>query len=252
MSGSPSPVRDSSTTLLTEAAWNWSIPRFGPWDSHPMAPWSRFGSASPPANGGQIDIWAAPTLGGPSKPYLEGAAEFDWSHDGSRLAYHTAASGDPLFVSDGATHSQRTRSLPRPVGLHSHFPLWAPDDRFIYFVYGALPDKLDIWRMKPAGGPPERITSHNGHREPSGVAEPAYVDVLGQRSATAQDRGCTASTWSAAFLTGLLLVRTGTRRWPPRLTASAWWSHAQVQRAPSGECGSVMPPPSLCRRCESR
>jgi dipeptidyl aminopeptidase/acylaminoacyl peptidase len=40
--------------------------------------------------------------------------------------------------------------------------LWAPDNGFIYFVYGALPDKLDIWRIKPAGGMPERVTSHDG------------------------------------------------------------------------------------------
>ncbi len=109
----------------------------------------------------QINIRAAPTLGGPSTPYLEGAAEFDWSHDGSRLAYHTAASGDPLFVSDGTMHSSGP-IFTGPVGLHAHFPLWSPDDRFIYLVYGALPDKLDIWRVKPAGGPLERITSHNG------------------------------------------------------------------------------------------
>jgi Tol biopolymer transport system component len=33
---------------------------------------------------------------------------------------------------------------------------------FIYFVHGSLPDKLDIWRITPVGGTPERITSHNG------------------------------------------------------------------------------------------
>ena len=53
------------------------------------------------ANGGDIGIWAVPTLGGEPRPYLEGVAEFDWSHDGSRLAYHTPGPGDPLFVSDG-------------------------------------------------------------------------------------------------------------------------------------------------------
>jgi Tol biopolymer transport system component len=115
----------------------------------------------PAAEGGQVGIWAAPTLGGPSRQYLEGAAEFDWSHDGSRLAYHTPASGDPLYVSDGRT-LPRSPIFTAPAGLHSHFPLWAPDDQFIYVVYGALPDKLDIWRLKPVGGTPERITSHNG------------------------------------------------------------------------------------------
>ena len=108
-----------------------------------------------------IGIWAVPTLGGPSRPYLEGAAEFDWSHDGSALVYHTAASGDPLFVSDGRPHPHARPIFTAPADRHSHFPLWASDDRFIYFVHGSLPDKLDIWRIKPAGGMPERITSHN-------------------------------------------------------------------------------------------
>ena len=49
-----------------------------------------------------------------------------------------------------------------PAGLHDHFPLWAPDNAFLYFVRGALPDKLDIWRIHPTGGTPERITSHTG------------------------------------------------------------------------------------------
>jgi Tol biopolymer transport system component len=115
----------------------------------------------PPYQGGQIGIWAVPVLGGQPRPYLEDTAEFDWSHDGSRLAYHTPASGDPLFVSNGTTHP-REPIFTAPVGLHSHFPLWAPDERFIYVVYGVLPDKLDIWRIKPTGGMPERITSHNG------------------------------------------------------------------------------------------
>jgi Tol biopolymer transport system component len=124
----------------------------------------------PSGQSGQIGIWAVPTLGGQSKPYLEGAAEFDWSHDGSRLTYHTPASGDPLFVSDGTTHP-RQPIFTAPEGLHSHFPLWGPDNQFIYIVYGALPDKLDIWRIKPTGGIPERITSHNGR-----VSHPVFLN----------------------------------------------------------------------------
>src|ERR1700686_4942032 len=53
------------------------------------------------SSGGNIGIWAVPTLGGQPRPYLEGVAEFDWSHDGSRLTYHTPGPGDPLFVSNG-------------------------------------------------------------------------------------------------------------------------------------------------------
>jgi Tol biopolymer transport system component len=123
------------------------------------------------SSGGDIGIWAVPTLGGEPRLYLEGVAEFDWSHDGSRLAYHTPGPGDPLFVSNGLRRSQAAPIFTAPAGLHSHFPLWAPDGAFIYFVQGELPDKLDIWRIRPAGGTPERITSHSGR-----VSHPVLLD----------------------------------------------------------------------------
>jgi Tol biopolymer transport system component len=123
------------------------------------------------ANGGDISVWAVPTLGGEPRPYLEGVAEFDWTHDGSRLAYHTPGPGDPLFVSDGNLRPESRPIFISSAGLHSHFPLWAPDGAFIYFVQGRLPDKLNIWRIRPAGGTPERITSHMGR-----VSHPVLLD----------------------------------------------------------------------------
>ena len=93
-----------------------------------------------------------PTLGGQPKPYLEGAAEFDWSHDGSRPAYHTTGPGDPMFVSDGGQRSEGRPIFTAPAGLHAHYLHWAPDGAFLYFVQGSLPDGLDIWRIRPAGG----------------------------------------------------------------------------------------------------
>jgi Tol biopolymer transport system component/DNA-binding winged helix-turn-helix (wHTH) protein len=120
---------------------------------------------------GDIGIWAVPTLGGQPRPYLEGAAEYDWSQDGTRLAYHTPGPGDPLFVSEGVQSSGGRPIFTAPAGLHCHFPLWAPDGRYIYFVLGSLPDKLDIWRIAASGGVPERITSHN-----SRVSYPVFLD----------------------------------------------------------------------------
>jgi Tol biopolymer transport system component len=49
--------------------------------------------------------------------------------------------------------------------------LWSPDAAFLYFVQGSLPDNLDIWRITPSGGSPERITSHNGR-----VTHPVLLD----------------------------------------------------------------------------
>lgn len=118
-----------------------------------------------------ISIWAVPTLGGQPRPYLEKAAELDWSRDGTRIVYHTPEPGDPLFVSDGTGSTPGRPIFTAPAGLHSHFPVWAPDASFIYFVQGSLPDKLDIWRISPAGGTPERITSLSGH-----ITHPVFLD----------------------------------------------------------------------------
>jgi Tol biopolymer transport system component len=114
------------------------------------------------SNGNEIGIWAVPTLGGEPRLYLEGVAEFDWSHDGSQLAYHTPSPGDPLFVSKGDVRPDNRPIFTADAGHHNHFPLWAPDAAFLYFVQGEPPDKLDVWRIRPSGGVPERITFHNG------------------------------------------------------------------------------------------
>lgn len=128
----------------------------------------------PGGSSGAIGIWAVPTLGGEPRPYLEGAAEFDWSRNGSRLVYHTSGSGDPLFVPNDGRRSDDKPIFTGPAGLHNHFPLWSPDSAFIYFVHGALPDKLDIWRIRPSGGAPERITRQ--------VAQMTYPALLDERT----------------------------------------------------------------------
>jgi Tol biopolymer transport system component len=126
------------------------------------------------SKGTGTSTWAVPTLGGEPRPYLEGVAELDWSHDGSRLVYHTSLPGDPMFVSGGSRLSEGPPIFTAPAGLHCHFQTWGPDSAFIYFVRGSLPDKLDIWRIKPflgAGRTSERITSHVGR-----VTHPVLLD----------------------------------------------------------------------------
>lgn len=159
--------------------------------------WTRRHSPSRPAD---IGVWAVPTLGGEPRPYLEGVAEFDWSSDGRRLVYHTPAPGDPLFVNDHARRAER-QIFAAPSGLHSHFPVWSPDDAFIYFVYGAVPDEMDIWRIDPAGGVPERITSHN-----SRVSHPTF---LNRRTLLYL---ATAADGTGPWLYGLDVERRNTRR----------------------------------------
>lgn len=110
--------------------------------------------------GGMVDAgWAIPTVGGQLRPYLPGIAELDWSPDGQRLAYHTSAAGDPLFVTAPGSR-KGSQIFVSPPGIHGHFPLWAADGEHIYFVRGVVPDEMDLWRIRADGGEPERLTQH--------------------------------------------------------------------------------------------
>ena len=97
--------------------------------------------------------------------------EYDWSRDGKRLAFPRPGPGDPLFVSDGSRRADDRPIFSAPAGLHCHFQQWSPNNDYIYFVQGSLPDKLDIWRIRSSGGPAERITSHNAR-----VVYPVFID----------------------------------------------------------------------------
>ena len=123
------------------------------------------------AGGDDISIWTLPTLGGEPKPYLEGVAEFDWSRDGTRVAFHTPGPGDPMFVADSPARPERPPIFQAAAGLHAHFPLWSPDGAHVYFVQGSVPDAMDIWRMTPDGKNPEQITRHN-----TVVSHPVFVN----------------------------------------------------------------------------
>ncbi|MEP6939312.1 MAG: hypothetical protein ABI846_06070 [Rudaea sp.] len=120
-----------------------------------------------------VNILAAPVNGGTLTPYLARAAELDSSHDGRRLVYHTTAPGDPLFIHEiGAAAGTPDRRLyGAEDGVHCHFPIWSPDDAYIYFVRGVPPDDWDVWRVKVTGEGLERITAHD-----SRVAYPVLLD----------------------------------------------------------------------------
>ena len=117
-----------------------------------------------------ISIWSVPNWAQDPQLFLDGVAEASWSNAGTSLVYHTPGPGDPTFVrnlANGADH----RILVAPSGLHAHFPVWSPDDSFIYVVLGAVPDAMDIWRIKSTGGAPERLTFHNAR-----VSHPVFLN----------------------------------------------------------------------------
>jgi serine/threonine protein kinase/Tol biopolymer transport system component len=130
--------------------------------------WTRAADGSRPDD---VKILAAPIAGGPLKLYLEDAAEYDWTADGTRVVFHTTGPGDPLFVrapGDSAPH----QIYIAPAGVHCHFPIWSPDGEYIYFVRGVPPANWDVWRIRPSGADLERLTSHDTR-----VSYPVLLDA---------------------------------------------------------------------------
>jgi serine/threonine protein kinase len=124
---------------------------------------------------GPYQGWLASVMGGPPHPFIAGAMEVAWSPDGSRIAWHTASPGDPIFVADANGSNPRQLYVER-AGNHCHYLTWSPDGWFVYFVKGIpTSDEMDIWRIhtseSSAREQPERITSHNAR-----VAYPTWLD----------------------------------------------------------------------------
>ena len=132
--------------------------------------WTRRADGSQP---GDVNIAGVPLDGGEVRPYLPNIAEFDWSHQGGRLIYHTTAPGDPLFVRerDSTGSASERRIYVAPAGVHCHFPLWSPDDAYIYFIRGVPPDDWDVWRIRPSGDGLQRITTQGAR-----MAYPVMLD----------------------------------------------------------------------------
>ena len=128
--------------------------------------WTRSADGSRPED---IRLAAVPTTGGELRDFLPGAAEVAWSHDARQIVYHTTAPGDPLFVRDPQGVTRRIYA--GPAGVHCHFPLWSADDAYVYFVRGIPPNDWDIWRIRPSGAAPERITFHDAR-----VSHPVLLD----------------------------------------------------------------------------
>jgi Tol biopolymer transport system component/predicted Ser/Thr protein kinase len=117
-------------------------------------------------------ILQLPLTGGALRPFLgDKVISVAWSPDGARSVYHTRDDGDPTFVADPNGSGARQLFVHR-AGLHSHFPVWSTDGRWVYVVHGVwAADAMDIWRVPAEGGELERVTQHN-----TDVRHPAFID----------------------------------------------------------------------------
>jgi Tol biopolymer transport system component/predicted Ser/Thr protein kinase len=103
-----------------------------------------------------------PLMGGVARPFLfEHSMEPAWSPDGSQIVSHPYDDGDPFVITDRDGGNPR-QILTLRAGAHSHYPIWSPDGQWIYFVSGSWDAReMDIWRIRPSGGSPERLTTLN-------------------------------------------------------------------------------------------
>jgi Tol biopolymer transport system component len=157
--------------------------------------------------------------GTPRNFLVPGAHTPAWSTD-DRLVFFDNTDGDALLVADGAgRNAEKIRIDWAAAGAepndhkHNHNMVWSPDNAWIYFVSGSVRDwnhqnnEMDIWRIPPSGGSPERLTYLN--------ASLTFLAMLDQETlvfiAPEQDG---SGSWLWALDVGRLRTsRTWSRKW---------------------------------------
>jgi Tol biopolymer transport system component len=106
--------------------------------------------------------WAIPVpLGGAPRRFLAGAHSVRFSPDGRRVVYVRAGAsrGDALVAADSDGSNPKEILKPRG-GLHTHWPAWSSDGKFVYFIYGIVNsngEPSEIFRVPATGGEPEPV-----------------------------------------------------------------------------------------------
>jgi Tol biopolymer transport system component len=105
-----------------------------------------------------------PWAGGPPRPFLPAGTNTPaWSPDGTSLVYIDKANrDDPIYLADHSGAERRQIYGPGP--FKNMNPVWSPDNQWIYFGRGSEPQdetEMDVWRLRPTGGEPERVTAQH-------------------------------------------------------------------------------------------
>jgi Tol biopolymer transport system component len=105
-----------------------------------------------------------PSTGGTPRPFLPAGTNTPaWSPDGSSLVYIDKANrDDPIYLADASGADARPILAAGP--LKNVNPVWSSDNQWIYFARGSEPQdevEMDVWRLRPSGGAPERVTTQH-------------------------------------------------------------------------------------------
>ena len=111
--------------------------------------------------------------GAPTEFLVDGAHTPAWSADG-RLVFFDNTKQDALYLAEPDGRNAKELVIDWPAVFesteqqnHNHNMVWSPDNKSIYLVHGVVRDtndqteEMDIWRIRPARGAPERLTYLN-------------------------------------------------------------------------------------------
>ncbi|MGH9400083.1 MAG: protein kinase domain-containing protein, partial [Thermoanaerobaculia bacterium] len=118
----------------------------------------------PPPGPGTFDYesWAVPVpLGGAPRRFLAGTHGVRFSPDGRRIVYVRAGGsrGDALMAADRDGGNPK-EILKASGGLHTHWPVWSADGKFIYFIRSISNSNAqpsEIFKVPAAGGQAEPV-----------------------------------------------------------------------------------------------
>jgi Tol biopolymer transport system component len=117
--------------------------------------WQPSGSAVVFGRRGQ-GIWTVPALGGTARRLIEQGSNPNFSRDGTRLTWETAA-GIWVAAADG-TGAQAVSGVPQRFYSVPRMPALSPDGTTIVFFHPEIGPNGDLWIISSAGGSARQLT----------------------------------------------------------------------------------------------